>query len=581
MFRGLLAGDAVEITGVAACSTVPAVLRELRDDARRATTPTCRPSIVEPGVRTGVQLRYRQPEGGRRRPDRQHPGRAPPLRRAVDRRRLRHLHELRRGQRARASSSAARSPRASRSRFDALAARAAQLRKVELVQPRSVIGKNTVEACSPACSTASPARSTGSSRRIEAETRARSGRGDRDRRAGPGGDRRVRDDHPPRARPHADRAAAGLRAQHLTAAGRCVQRVSAAGAPRHQRHVRQYEVLAGRPVRVGPGQLARPGRARRRASGAHGSDVDCGSRPARPARRRRAPAGAGTRRAPPARTGRAPRGSRSRCALGVRRLVADRGRSAPPTQATAPSRKFQNSASGRPGAAPGRSPAAPGPGRTSGTPGRPRPASTDGVRQRQRPRRCRPAPGPGSGVLGHRAHARRRARPRRTSTPAAHSARVSCRCRRRRRAPEVAAGRAAAASANAHRLGRVAGPGAVVQHRDLRVGPGGPPGRSVLRPPVRRGYPRAGQVRPIGSSAVTQAPAEGDDPGRGPTTTQDHSRAGAGPPGEAGAAARRRASSPTRWPSRGPPPWPRSVARYPDLPTGHRDRRPGRRSPAG
>ena len=40
--------------------------------------------------------------------------------------------------------------------------RAAQLRKVELVRPRSVIGKNTVEACSPACSTGSPARSTGS-----------------------------------------------------------------------------------------------------------------------------------------------------------------------------------------------------------------------------------------------------------------------------------------------------------------------------------------------------------------------------------------------------------------------------------
>ena len=30
MFRGLLAGDAVEITGVAACSTVPAALRSLR-----------------------------------------------------------------------------------------------------------------------------------------------------------------------------------------------------------------------------------------------------------------------------------------------------------------------------------------------------------------------------------------------------------------------------------------------------------------------------------------------------------------------------------------------------------------------
>ena len=45
--------------------------------------------------------------------------------------------------------------------MDALAARAAQLRKVELVRPRSVIGKNTVEALQAGRCTASPARSTG------------------------------------------------------------------------------------------------------------------------------------------------------------------------------------------------------------------------------------------------------------------------------------------------------------------------------------------------------------------------------------------------------------------------------------
>ena len=45
-----------------------------------------------------------------------------------------------------ASSSAARSPRASRSRSTRSARAGAQLRKVELVRPRSVIGKNTVEA---------------------------------------------------------------------------------------------------------------------------------------------------------------------------------------------------------------------------------------------------------------------------------------------------------------------------------------------------------------------------------------------------------------------------------------------------
>jgi type III pantothenate kinase len=40
MFRGLLAGDAVEITGVAACSTEPAALRSLRTMLGRYT-PTC------------------------------------------------------------------------------------------------------------------------------------------------------------------------------------------------------------------------------------------------------------------------------------------------------------------------------------------------------------------------------------------------------------------------------------------------------------------------------------------------------------------------------------------------------------
>ena len=57
----------------------------------------------------------RQPQGGRRRPGGQHPRRVHPVRRPVDRGRLRHHHQLRRDQRARASSSAARSRRASRS----------------------------------------------------------------------------------------------------------------------------------------------------------------------------------------------------------------------------------------------------------------------------------------------------------------------------------------------------------------------------------------------------------------------------------------------------------------------------------
>src|ERR671934_873489 len=50
-FRGLL--DGCEITGIAACSTVPAVLLELRVMLARyyPDVPTV---LVEPGVRTGV-----------------------------------------------------------------------------------------------------------------------------------------------------------------------------------------------------------------------------------------------------------------------------------------------------------------------------------------------------------------------------------------------------------------------------------------------------------------------------------------------------------------------------------------------
>ena len=61
MFRGLLAGDAVEITGVAACSTVPAALRSLRTMLARyyGDLPNV---VVEPGVKTGVQLAIDNPK---------------------------------------------------------------------------------------------------------------------------------------------------------------------------------------------------------------------------------------------------------------------------------------------------------------------------------------------------------------------------------------------------------------------------------------------------------------------------------------------------------------------------------------
>jgi type III pantothenate kinase len=143
MFRGLLANDSVELTGVAACSTVPAALRSLRTMLTRyyGGMPTV---IVEPGVKTGVQLAIDNPKevgadrvvntlaaytlfGG------------PAI--VVD-----------------FGTSTNFDAVSSRGEFmggvlapgieisvDALAARAAALRKVELVKPARVIGKNTVE----------------------------------------------------------------------------------------------------------------------------------------------------------------------------------------------------------------------------------------------------------------------------------------------------------------------------------------------------------------------------------------------------------------------------------------------------
>src|SRR5207302_11419020 len=58
-FRGLLTDH--EITGTAACSTVPAALRELRV-MLAAYYPHIPTVIVEPGVRTGVPLQYENPK---------------------------------------------------------------------------------------------------------------------------------------------------------------------------------------------------------------------------------------------------------------------------------------------------------------------------------------------------------------------------------------------------------------------------------------------------------------------------------------------------------------------------------------
>ncbi len=141
-FRGLL--DGVSVTGVAACSTVPAALRELRTMLTRyyADLPTV---IVEPGVKTGVPLLFDNPKevGADRVVNTlaaHHLWGGPVV--IVDFGTSTNLDVVSaKGE----FLGGALAPGIEIS-VEALALRAAQLRKVELVKPRSVIGKNTVEA---------------------------------------------------------------------------------------------------------------------------------------------------------------------------------------------------------------------------------------------------------------------------------------------------------------------------------------------------------------------------------------------------------------------------------------------------
>ncbi|WP_410615676.1 type III pantothenate kinase [Amycolatopsis sp. lyj-109] len=141
--RGLLGPHADAVSGISALSTVPAVLRELRVMLGRyyARVPKI---VVEPGVRTGVALLVDNPkEVG--------------ADRLVNTLAAHHLHStacvvVDFGTSTNVDAISARgeflggafAPGIEIS-VDALALRAAALRKVELVPPRSVIGKNTVE----------------------------------------------------------------------------------------------------------------------------------------------------------------------------------------------------------------------------------------------------------------------------------------------------------------------------------------------------------------------------------------------------------------------------------------------------
>lgn len=143
VFRGLLA-DEPAVTGIALCSTVPAVLREMRQmlATYHSDVPTV---IVEPGTKTGVPVLTDNPkEVGADRivntiaAHRIYGG--PCI--VVDFGTSTNLDVVSaQGE----FLGGALAPGVEIS-IEALAARAAQLRKVELVRPRSAIGKNTVEA---------------------------------------------------------------------------------------------------------------------------------------------------------------------------------------------------------------------------------------------------------------------------------------------------------------------------------------------------------------------------------------------------------------------------------------------------
>jgi type III pantothenate kinase len=148
VLQGLLAQSAVakeaDVTGIALCSTVPSVLREMREVCQRyyADVPAV---IVEPGVRTGVPIRYDNPkEVGTDRimntAAAVHLYGGPAI--VVDFGTSTNFDAVSdRGEFA----GGAVAPGIEIS-VDALSRRAAQLLKVELVKPPGVIGKNTVEA---------------------------------------------------------------------------------------------------------------------------------------------------------------------------------------------------------------------------------------------------------------------------------------------------------------------------------------------------------------------------------------------------------------------------------------------------
>src|SRR5580700_7075898 len=148
LMQGLLRQSALlrepDISGIALCSTVPSVLHELREMCRRYYGDV-QSVIVEPGVKTGVPLRYDNPKelGSDRIMNAVaavHLYGGPAI--VVDFGTSTNFDAVsERGEFV----GGALAPGIEIS-VDALSRRAAQLLKVELIRPPRVIGKNTVES---------------------------------------------------------------------------------------------------------------------------------------------------------------------------------------------------------------------------------------------------------------------------------------------------------------------------------------------------------------------------------------------------------------------------------------------------
>jgi type III pantothenate kinase len=119
-----------DVGGIAICSTVPSVLNEMREMCRRYYGDVTA-VIVEPGVRTGMPVRMDNPQEG---------GSDPCV--IVDFGTATSFDAVS----AKGEYIGAVTAPGIEISVDALAAAGAQLHKVELVRPRSVIAKNTVEA---------------------------------------------------------------------------------------------------------------------------------------------------------------------------------------------------------------------------------------------------------------------------------------------------------------------------------------------------------------------------------------------------------------------------------------------------